>query len=70
MLQCMKCAIQHNLLFQEPAPSSIVEVEFDNDGSDSEDGKSNSKEGWDDFLLEDEDGTMTTGMMNTEVDSD
>ena len=65
----MKCAIRHDLLFQEPAPSSIVEVEFDNDGSESEDGKGDSEEGWDDFLLEDEDGTMTTGM-NTEVDSD
>lgn len=26
-LQCVKCMIQHDLLFQEPAPSLIVEVE-------------------------------------------
>ena len=25
-LQCIKCAIQHDLLFREPAPSSILEV--------------------------------------------
>ena len=26
-LQCIKCAIRHEFLFREPAPSSIVEVE-------------------------------------------
>ena len=26
-LQCIKCAIQHDLLFQEPAPSLISEAE-------------------------------------------
>jgi hypothetical protein len=26
-LQCVKCVIQHDLLFREPAPFSIVEVE-------------------------------------------
>jgi hAT family C-terminal dimerisation region len=26
-LQCVKCTIQHDLLFREPGPSSIFEVE-------------------------------------------
>jgi hypothetical protein len=26
-LQCLKCTIRHELLFQEPAPSSVLEVE-------------------------------------------
>ena len=30
-LQCIKCAIQHDLLSREPAPSSIVEAEETND---------------------------------------
>ena len=30
-LQCVKCAIWHDLLFKEPAPSSIVEAEFADD---------------------------------------
>jgi hAT family C-terminal dimerisation region len=26
-LQCVKCVIQHDLLFQEPSPSSTLELE-------------------------------------------
>jgi hypothetical protein len=32
-LQCIKCAIRHDLLFREPAPSSRLEVD---EGSDAE----------------------------------
>lgn len=35
-LQCIKCAIRHDLLFREPAPSSILEGKV-NDESDSDD---------------------------------
>jgi hypothetical protein len=30
-LQCLKCAIRHELLFQEPAPSLLLEVEETSD---------------------------------------
>ena len=30
-LQLLKCAIRHDLLFREPAPSSISEVDDDNE---------------------------------------
>ena len=36
-LQCVKCGIRHDLLFREPAPSSILEAEFNGDG-DNDDG--------------------------------
>lgn len=51
-LQCVKCAVRHDLLFREPPPSSMLEVEFNDD--DGEDG-SETAEGWDDILMEDED---------------
>lgn len=69
-LQCLKCAIRHDLLFQEAAPSSAVEEELeeldtgliDVDPGPSEDEIEES--GWDDILLvEDEDG-------NTEYEGD
>ncbi len=72
MLQCVKCAIRHDLLFQDPAPSSNLEAEFDDDDSDGEDTEGDREEGWDDFLLEDEDdcdnGALTVGM-DTEFNS-
>jgi hypothetical protein len=64
-LQCIKCAIRHDLLFREPAPSSILEGEETSDerenastgrdlaGSDDE---SDIEEfSWDGLLIEDED---------------
>jgi hypothetical protein len=56
-LQCVKCAIRHDLLFREPAPSSILEAEFNGDGEDGEDDgeASDTADGWDDLLMEDED---------------
>jgi hAT family C-terminal dimerisation region len=80
-LQCAKCAIRHDLLFREPAPSSIAEAEFHDDGRDDEDdreegqddsrdGEDNNEEGWDDLLIEDEDDEALTVGMGTELDSD
>jgi hypothetical protein len=63
-LQCVKCAIQHDLLFREPAPSSILENEDSDEGGDSDDGDginngepedSAAEEDWDDMLIDDED---------------
>ena len=59
-LQGIKCAIQQDLLFWEPAPSSIFKakldpdhVEDDEDGEDSGE-ESEAAEGWNDMMLEDE----------------
>jgi hypothetical protein len=62
-LQLLKCAIQHDLLFQEPAPSSISEVddndnkELGNAGADGESVEVLDMEEflWDELLIEDED---------------
>jgi hypothetical protein len=37
VLQCIKCAIRHDFLFQEPAPSSVLEAE--SQGEDVEEGE-------------------------------
>ena len=66
-LQCVKCAIWDDLLFQEPGPSSTFEAEVNDDcecGEDSEEG-SETAEGWDDLLLEDGDDSLTM-----EIDTD
>jgi hAT family C-terminal dimerisation region len=70
-LQCIKCAIRHDLLFREPAPSSTLEAEFNEDGEDDEDGGEGSEnaEGWDDSLMDSEDDDEGSGM-DTESDVD
>jgi hypothetical protein len=63
-LQCLKCAIRHDLLFRTPAPSSITETELnDEDGEDDREGSEG--EGWDELLTDDEDD-----MESIELDSD
>lgn len=64
-LQSVKCAIRHDLLFQEPAPSSTLEAELNADGEDEKDGEdsgeesaSEAAEGWNDLLMEDEGSEM------------
>ena len=65
-LQCIKCMIRHDLIFQEPAPSSIEEVkEMGHEGL--EDAGAGADSGglgedsdieevsWDELLIEDED---------------
>jgi hypothetical protein len=62
---------------------SILEVEVNGDGEDGDDGDDNGEqssedngegsetaEGWDDLLIEDEDDGMLTAGMDTELDSD
>jgi hypothetical protein len=60
-LQCVKCAIRHDLLFREPGPSSVEEepdedeIEADPNEKPSEDEE--EEEGWEAlFLGDDEDG--------------
>lgn len=59
-LQCVKCALRHDLLFREPEPSSLVELEYldDNDeeaeaGAETGDAV-DEEEGWDVLLLGDD----------------
>ena len=56
-LQCVKCAIQHDLLFCEVAPSSIVEAELEEetDGGLDDEENGSDKKGWDELLIEDDD---------------
>jgi hAT family C-terminal dimerisation region len=70
-LQCVKCAIQHDLLFQAPAPSSILEAEVSEDGEDDEDGDNDgetAERGWDNLLIDDDDDKLLG--MDTDIDSD
>ena len=68
-LQCVKCAIRHDLLFREPAPSSILEAEFSGDGDDDDGGEGcEAAEGWDDLLMDSEDEDDGLGSeMDTEI---
>lgn len=52
-LQCIKCAIRHNLLFREPAPSSLVEAELDK-GESAGDSLDGDEVGWDENFVENE----------------
>jgi hypothetical protein len=54
-LQCVKCIIQHDLIFHEPDPSSAVETELlDDEPEDDEKNKEDDESSWD-ALIDDED---------------
>src|SRR5690348_12462146 len=70
-LQCIKCAVRHDLLFKAAAPSSTVEAELNETSKDGEEGADNGsgdeveeldaeEEGWNELLIEDEDEIPTT----------
>jgi len=56
-LQCIKCAIRHDLLFREAGPSSVFETEGDSELDTEETGEGSDVEdfSWDELLIEDED---------------
>ena len=65
-LQCIKCAIRHDLLFQKSAPSSISEDSEETDDQDLDDARAEEDLGdikesdvenssWDGLLIEDDD---------------
>jgi hypothetical protein len=60
-LQCIKCALRHDLLFRERAPSSISEVEEEPEDVDAKGDLRGVEEldvedvSWDGLLIEDED---------------
>ncbi|KAH0581824.1 hypothetical protein H2248_011502 [Termitomyces sp. 'cryptogamus'] len=64
-LQCLKCAIQYDLLFREPGPSSIYEPELELK-NDENNGGPRTEEGWDELLSDDKD-TLDMGI---DFDSD
>ena len=62
-LQCIKCAIRHDLHFQDSAPSSALEAQLDliddeDDGGD-EDGTMSEERGWDELMIEEDDDVMS-----------
>jgi hypothetical protein len=72
-LQCVKCAIRHDLLFWEAAPSSKLEADIDEDGELGDDMDDKEKcdighmaDGWDAALIEDEDDGALTVDMDTD----
>ena len=71
-LQCIKCALCHNLLFREPGPSSITE-DLDDSEIEAEAGEksgvdaADDEEGWDSLILEEDDEASEFEM---ELDSD
>ena len=67
-LQCIKCVIWHDLLFQEPAPLSTLKSEFNKDDKDGGEWSENA-EGWDDLLVDLKDDNEGSGM-DTEFDVD
>ena len=46
-LQCLKCAIRHELLFREPAPSSRLKADADEEGTEE-------TTSWDEMLTDNE----------------
>jgi len=54
-LQCLKCAIQHDLLFWEASPSSLLESQLDGEHVGEGEGVDESEMRWDELLIEEED---------------
>lgn len=83
-LQCVKCAIRHDLLFRESAPSSAVEEEFEESDNELEDddndvevvsvgiasGDKDEELGWDEILLDDDDDNFEEIEGDIFMDSD
>ena len=74
-LQCVKCAIRHDLLFRTPAPSSILEAEVGEDTQDSRDDDEsddgeNVEKGWDLMLIDDDDSEDEfEGLQNVQIET-
>jgi hypothetical protein len=74
-LQCLKCAIRHDLLFREAAPSSTLEAdaedavdqELEDAGADGKPGEEldNEDVSWD-IVIEDEDEEATSIMYDSD----
>ena len=57
-LQCIKCALRHELLFPEPGPSSLIEDVEPNESETEAEGENlgdvTEDESWDAVILEDD----------------
>ena len=58
-LQCIKCALRHDLLFREPGPSSLIEGEYDEYEIEAEAGEileddEVEEEGWEALFLDED----------------
>ena len=65
-LQCLKCAIWHDLLFREPGPSSLDEAELEK-LENNVSGPGVMEEGWDELLSNVDDDDFD---MDIDLDSD
>jgi 3'-phosphoadenosine 5'-phosphosulfate sulfotransferase len=59
-LQCIKCAIRHDLLFRDSAPSSVLEAQLEagedeDSGGDDDDVDMSDEQGWDELVIEEDD---------------
>ena len=62
-LQCIKCAMRHDLLFPEDAPSSVLEAQLggdfegedQGDDNDMEESGTDDEKGWDELLIDEDD---------------
>ena len=62
-LQCIKCAIRHDLLFRERPPSSKLEADLEADAADEDreldaEGSDVEDFSWDGLLIDDEDDDL------------
>jgi hypothetical protein len=62
-LQCIKCALRHDLLFCEPGPSSLVEDELDKYETEAEvdetpEDDEDKEEGWEALCLDDDESDI------------
>jgi hypothetical protein len=61
-LQCVKCSLRNDLLFREPGPSSLAEIEPDDFEIEVETGKTTDEDedngGWDNLFLDEEEDDL------------
>jgi hypothetical protein len=62
-LQCVKCCLRNDLLFREPGPSSVGEVEhneFEMEGEDGQEEKDDDADDntWENLFLEEDDDDL------------
>jgi hAT family C-terminal dimerisation region len=71
-LQCVKCSLRNDLLFREPGPSSLAEVEPDDfeievDAEKAATDEDEDEEGWDALFLEEDDDNLQLDIDMDEV---
>jgi hypothetical protein len=72
-LQCVKCSLRNELIFQEPGPSSLMEEETEDEADAGEcevllEVEPGDDEGWDALFLEDDDYMSETDVQSADDD--